>query len=431
MSSAEIGFIGFIVLLIFVFAGIHIGFSLIVVGLLGCLAIGGLGFALSTANIVPFTIISDASFAVVPLFLLMSDFVSTSGIGRQAYETARTWLGHIKGGLAMATVGGCALFAAVSGSSMATAVMMGKIAYPEMKRYNYSSELSAGCISSGGTLGIMIPPSVAFVMIGILTEVSIGKLFIAGILPGITQAILYIATIWIMCKIKPDLAPIAPSTSQKEKITSLRLIWPIAVLFFLVMGGLYAGIFTGTEAGAIGAFGALVLAVLRRQMSKKDFTSSLQNTVQTSAMILLLLVGAFVFNRFMAISRIPFIASVLIADLGINRYIILAIILIFYIIMGMFLDIMSIIILTVPFLFPTILALNFDPIWYGVLMCRVVEMGFISPPYGINLFVLVGVTGIPLGVMYRGVIPFLIADIVHLILLVIVPAFSLFLPNMM
>jgi C4-dicarboxylate transporter DctM subunit len=431
MSPAEVGLIGFGILLICIFLGIHIGFSLIVIGFLGSLFVSGITAALANASIVPFAQVSDANFAVIPLFILMSEFIAAGGIGAEAYLTARAWVGHFKGGLAMASVTACGLFAAVSGSSMATAMVMGRMAYPEMKKYNYSDEMACGCIAAGGSVGIMIPPSIQFIIIGILTEVSIGKLFMAGIIPGITQVLFYIITIFIMCRIKPSLGPAAINLPMKEKVATLRLTWPVILLFVIVIGGIYGGIFSAQEAGAVGAFGALVVGIARRQLSRSAFNSSLRVAVKTAGMLLLLLIGAFIFNRFMAVSRIPSLASEWIVGLGYNRYIILVIVLILYIILGMFLDITAMLILTVPVFFPTMIALKFDPVWYGVLMCRVSEMGFISPPFGLNLFGLVGVINVPLGVMYKGVIPFLIADCLHLAFLVVFPIISVFIPNLM
>jgi C4-dicarboxylate transporter, DctM subunit len=431
MSPAVIGLIGFGILLVCIFLGVHIGFSLIVIGLLGALAISGISAALANASIVPFSQVSDPNFAVMPLFMLMSEFISAGGIGAQAYVTARAWFGQLRGGLAMASVAASGLFAAVSGSSIATAIVMGRMAYPEMKKYAYSDELSSGCLAAGGSLGIMIPPSIQFIVIGILTEVSIGKLFMAGIIPGLTQVIFYIVTIAIMCRIKPSLGPAAINLPMKEKVATLKLTWPVVLLFIVVIGGIYGGIFSPQEAGAIGAFGALLVGLTRRKLSWSTFYNSLKSAVKASGMLLLLLIGAFVFNRFMAVSRIPTIASQWIVDLGINAYYILIIVLFLYIILGMFLDITAMLILTVPIFFPSMVALGFDPVWYGVLMCRVSEMGFISPPFGINLFGLAGVIDVPLGKMYRGVIPFLVADTLHLALLIAIPAVALFIPNLM
>lgn len=431
MSPEEIGLIGFAILLVCIFLGVHIGFSLIVVGFFGCLVLSGITAALANASIVPFAEVSNAGFAVIPLFMLMSEFIAAGGIGAEAYLMARAWIGHLKGGLAMATVGACAIFAAVSGSSMATAMVMGRMAYPEMKKYNYSDELATGCICAGGSIGIMIPPSVQFIVIGILTEVSIGKLFIAGIIPGITQALFYAIAIGIMCKINPKLGPAAINLPMKEKMGTLKLTWPVILLFLVVIGGIYGGVFTAQEAGAIGAFGALLIGLARRHLSRSSFNDSLKAAVKSTGMLLLLLIGAFVFNRFLAISRLPDVTSEWIVGLGLNRYAILIIVLILYIILGMFFDITAMLILTIPIFFPAMVALKFDPVWYGVLICRVSEMGFISPPFGLNLFGLVGVIDVPLGKIYRGVIPFLIADVVHLALLVSIPAMTMFIPNLM
>jgi C4-dicarboxylate transporter DctM subunit len=431
LNPSIIGLIGIGILLVCVFIGVPVGFALIIIGFLGSFALAGFGIALAGVGIVPFAITNDANFAVIPLFLLMSEFISASGIGSEAFRVARAWIGHLRGGLAMATVGACGIMAAVSGSSLAVAVVMGRMAYPEMKKYNYSSELASGCIAAGGSLGIMIPPSVAFIIIGILTEVSIGKLFIAGILPGISQILFYWATIYIMCKRNPSLGPASLNLPLKEKVETLWLTWPVILLFGLVIGGIYAGVFTATEAGAIGAFGALIVALGRRSLTGQAFGNSLKNTVKSAAMLMLLLIGAYIFNRFLAVSRIPFTTAEWIAGLGIDRYIILIIILILYIILGMFFDIIAIIILTVPILFPIITAFHFDGLWYGVLMCRVAEMGFISPPFGINLFGLTGVIKVPLTTIFRGVIPFLVADCFNVALLVGIPSIALFLPSLM
>jgi C4-dicarboxylate transporter DctM subunit len=308
---------------------------------------------------------------------------------------------------------------------------MGKIAYPEMKRLGYSSSLSVGSCAAGGTLGILIPPSMGFIIIGILTEVSIGKLFIAGIIPGILEVVFYGATIYIICKLNPTLAPAGPKTTLKYKVSSLKLTWPVVLLFILIIGGIYAGVFTPTEAGGIGAFGALVIGLAKRQLSRKGINDSLIETAENAAMIIILLIGAFVFNAFLAITRIPFVASEYIIALGLPKYIVLFIILIAYIILGMFFDIYAILILTIPILFPTIVALGFNPIWYGVIMVRVIEIGLITPPFGINLFGLAGIVDVPAGTMYRGIIPFVISDICHVALLIAIPSLSTFLPGLM
>jgi tripartite ATP-independent transporter DctM subunit len=431
MSSPLIGFIGILILMAMVVVGIPISFSLIAMGFAGVLLICGAGPALTNMAVVPFGLTNDHTFAIIPLFLLMSAFIANSGIGEEAYDTARAWVGHIRGGLAMATVAACGLFAATSGSSMACAMAMGKVAYPEMKRLKYDSGLSAGCIAAGGSLGILIPPSLGFVVIGILTEVSIGKLFIAGIIPGILEILFYFVTIYILCRINPMLGPSIPSLPLREKVKSFQYTWPVGLLFLLVMGGIYAGAFTPAEAGGIGAFGALAVGLMRGKLSRAVFIGSVKETVVMTGTILLLLIGAFTFMRFLAVSRIPFVLSEYIATLEVSRYIILIIILLAYTLLGMFFDVMGIITLTIPIIFPTIVALDFDLIWFGVILVRVAEVGFISPPFGLNLFGLLGVIDLPAETLYRGVIPFIIADVFHIALLLAVPWLSLFLPNMM
>ena len=431
MSQTEIGLIGIVILIVLLMMGVHVGFCLIIVGFAGYAIIGGLDAAISNMAILPFDKLNNYHFAVLPLFLLMSAFVSQSGIGKEAYEAARAWLGQFKGGLAMATVGGCGLFAACAGTSLAGSVVMGKIAYPEMKRLGYSDLLTAPTISAGGTLGILIPPSMGFVLIGILAELSIGKLFIAGIIPGITEIIFYLVTIFLLCKIHPSYAPSGVKTTWQEKAWALRLTWPVILLFCLIMGGIYFGIFTPTEAGGIGAFGALILSLAKRQLSLKGFWLALMDTGKMTAMIIIMLVGAYTFNAFLAITQIPFTLSEFIVDLPVPTYIILAALLIFYIICGMFFDIIAILILTIPVIYPTVDALGFNLIWYSVLMVRIIEIGMITPPFGINLFGLAGIINVPLGTLYRGIFPFVIADVLNITLLASFPILSTLLPSLM
>ncbi|MFH1647839.1 MAG: TRAP transporter large permease [Chloroflexota bacterium] len=431
MTPTEVGLIGFALMLILILMGVNVAFCLITLGFIGLAMIIGINPALSSVAIIAFERGSAYEFAVAPLFLLMSAFVSRSDIGKEAYEWARTWVGQFKGGLAMATSGACGLFAACCGSSLASAVAMGRIAYPEMKRHNYDSKLSTGIIAAGGTLGILIPPSMGFILIGILTQMSIGKLFIAGIIPGIICVGFYIVTIYIMCKINPSIGPASPKTTLKQKIGSFRLTWPVLALFLLVIGGIYGGIFTPTEAGGIGAFGALVISLVRRQIDKTGIWECLLDTAKMSAMMMALIIGAFIFNQFLAVTRIPFVASEWVTGLGLNRYYILIIIIFLYLILGMVFDIYAILILTLPIIFPTMMALGFNPIWYAVIMVRVIEVGLISPPFGINLFGLAGVVDVPMGTLYRSVVPFIISDILNIALLIAVPSLSTFLPEIM
>jgi len=431
MGQTEVGFLGIIVLMVLLLAGVHIGFGLVLIGFLGFAAIGGVGAAISNLAILPFDRLNDYHFAVLPLFILMGSFVSYSGIGRDAYEMARTWMGQLRGGLAMATVFGCALFAACAGNSSAGSIVMGQVAYPEMKKMGYSRQMSSGAIAAGGTMGILIPPSMGFVLIGILTELSIGKLFIAGIIPGILEAVFYIITIYLLCKFNPSLAPTMPKTTVKEKVWAVRLTWPVILLFILIMGGIYGGIFTPTEAGGIGAFGALVIGLSKRRLGVRGVWESLMECTRMVGMIIIMLIGAYMFNAFLAITQIPFTISEFIASLPVPRMVVLVAIIIFYVICGMFFDVIAVLILTIPILYPLMDALGFNLIWYSVIMVRIIEIGMVTPPFGINLFILTGVINEPLGILYRGVIPFVIADFCHVALLVVVPALSTTLPRLM
>ncbi len=431
MNGTEIGLIGIAFLMVLFFLGAHIGFSMLLVGFVGYIAMGGLSGAIGNLSVIPFGTMNSYHFAVIPLYLLMGEFVGQSGMGKEAYMAARAWLGQFKGGLAMATIGACGLFAAVSGSSLAGTVVMSRVAYPEMQRYGYSQKLSSAVTACGGTLGILIPPSMGFVTIGILADLSIGKLFMAGIIPGISVVVFYLATIAIMCKINPKLAPNAARTTVREKVGAIRMTWPIAILFILMLWGLYTGKFTATEAASVGAFGALLIALARRQMNGKTIWSSLMETSKMAAMMIIMVVGAFMFNAFLAITRIPFTMGEAMAALGVSRYILLGAVIVFYLIMGMFFDIYAVLILTIPIFYPAMAALDFNLIWYSVLMVRVIEVGFITPPFGINLFGMAGIIKVPLGTIYRGVIPFVISDCVNIAFLAAFPIISTWLPSMM
>jgi len=309
---------------------------------------------------------------------------------------------------------------------------MGTVALPEMKEYKYDPALATGAISAGGTLGILIPPSVVLVIYGILTEQSIGDLFIAGFLPGILEAIFYIMTIYILCRRNPLLGPAGPRTTLGEKLTSLKDTWMMLVLFLLVIGGIYVGIFSPTEAAGVGASGALFLSLLRRRMTWKGFNTSLMETLKTAAMIFTILISAMVFGYFLAVTRLPFELANVVGGLEVNRYVILLGILAVYIVLGCMMVPMAMIILTIPIVFPLIVEQGFDPIWFGIITVRIFEIAQITPPVGMNVFVIKGVAGdVPMGTIYRGIFPFFVADIIHLTLLILFPQIALFLPGLM
>ena len=433
MSPLTVGIIGFVVLIfLLLFVGTPVGVALGVIGLVGFAYLAGWGPALSLLKTVPYLTISDYGMSVIPLFLLMGALTFYAGISTELYATMYKWLGYFRGGLAMATVAACAAFAAISGTSMATAATMGAIALPEMKKYKYDAALAVGSIAAGGTMGILIPPSVTMIVYGIITEQSIGKLFLAGIIPGVLEAIFYIATIATLCRRNPHIGPRGERTTFTEKMLSLGGTWPVLTLFVIMMGGIFLGVFSPTEAGAIGALGALLFALGKRKLTRHSFYAALLETGKTTAMLLLILIGAKVFGHFLAMSRLPFELADRLALLALNRYVILVMIMAVYIFLGLFMLPMPLIIVTVPILLPLIESLGFNPIWFGVIVVRLVEIGQITPPVGLNLFVVKGIAkDIPMGTIYRGVIPFFIADMCHVSLLVALPQISLFLPSLM
>jgi tripartite ATP-independent transporter DctM subunit len=432
MTPLAVGYIGIAVLVIMLFSGIHIAVVMGLIGFLGIVYLSGWEPALSVLGAVPYSAFGNVDLSVAPLFILMGSFCFHAGLSRDLFDTVHKWLGHFRGGLAMATVGACAGFAAVSGSSLATAATMGTVALPEMRRYKYDPALATGSVAAGGTIGILIPPSVILIIYAVLTEQSVGKLFLAGFIPGVLEAVFYIGVIFIICKIKPSMGPPGPKSSFIEKIISLKGTWVVILLFLLVIGGLYFGVFSPTEAAGVGAGGAFIFALARGRLNWQNFKESLISTTKTTAMIFTILVGAMIFGYFLAITRLPFELADYIGTLPVNRYVIIVLILVLYLFLGCVMDAMGMILLTVPILFPVAETLGFNPIWFGIIIVRVFEMASITPPVGMNVFVLKGVAkDVPLGTIFRGIIPFLIADFFHVTLLVAVPQVALFLPNLM
>jgi C4-dicarboxylate transporter DctM subunit len=338
----------------------------------------------------------------------------------------------LPGGLAIATVLACSGFAAISGSTLATAATMGMIALPEMKKHKYDPALATGVVASAGSLGILIPPSSILIIYGILTEQSIGKLFMAGIFPGLLLAFLFAANIYIRARLNPELAPKGARVGFFEKILALRASWAVLVLFLLIMGGLYIGLFTPTEAAGVGAFATLILALWRKRFTKKALVTALGETMRSTAMILVIIIGAMIFGYFLARSRLPFELAKFVGSLSVSPYIILTGILILYLFLGCVMDTFAMVILTVPIFYPVILKLNFDPIWFGVIMVLVSEMGVITPPVGINVYVVHGVAkNVPLVIIFRGILPFLLMIVICIILLIAFPQIAVFLPSIM
>jgi len=431
LSPSTAGFVGLAVLLLLLFSGLHVGLVIGLVGFLGMAYMSGGDAALGLLRTVPYTTMASYGMSIVPLFILMGSFSFHSGLSTDLYWTTYRWLGRLPGGLAMATVVACAGFAAASGSSLATAATLGTVALPEMRKYKYDDRLATGSIAAGGTIGILIPPSVVLVIYAILTEQSIGKLFLAGFIPGILEAVFYMATIYILCKFNPLLGPIGAKTTFKEKVVSLKDTWGVIALFGLVMGGIYTGIFSPTEAAGIGAMGAFLFALAKGKLNRQNFTASIMETGKTTAMTFLILIGAMIFGYFLAVTRLPFTLAEIASGFDVNRYVILMGILLVYMLLGCVMSSVAMILLTVPIFFPVITALGFDPIWFGIIVVRVVEIGVITPPVGMNVYIIYGVAkDVPLYTIFRGIVPFLIADLCHVALLIAVPQISLFLPSL-
>lgn len=432
MDLTTIGIIGIIILIIFLFSNMPVGFVMGMIGFLGFSFLKGWGPGLSILVKDFFEMFSSHSLTVIPLFIFMGQISFYSGISKRLYDTAYVLMGARKGGLAMATVAACAGFAAISGSTNATAATMATVTLPEMKRFNYDMGLATGAVAAAGSLGILIPPSTIFIVYGILTEQSIGKLFVAGILPGILLSCLFILAIHLQVLKNPALAPAGPKTTALQKIKSLAGILEALLIFGSVIGGLFLGIFTPTEAAATGAFFTLFLSVCRRQLSWSDFLKSIADTTRLSCMVMVIVAGATIFGHFMAITRIPFELSNWVGNLPLPNMVIMLIIILIYLVGGCFMDGFALIMLTVPIFFPVSQALGFDPIWFGVVIVLVAEMGVVTPPVGINVYVVYGVAkDVPLEQIFKGVMPFLAALIICNLLILIFPQIALFLPGLM
>ena len=432
MSPETIGLIGLLILFTLMALRMPIGIAMALVGYVGASCIIGFNAGTAILGISPFSTARSYTFSVIPLFVLMGVFAAFSGITKEAYRTVHSWLGHLPGGLAMATVGACACFGAVCGSSLATAATMGKITLDEMKRFKYDDELATGSIAAGGTLALMIPPSMSFILYAMVTEQSVGKLFIAGILPGILLSGLFMIAIYIKVKRNPKSGPSGPKATWRERFISTQRSWAVIVLFLIVMGGIWIGYFTPTEAAAVGAFLAFISIAINRLLTKDVIILSFKDTAKTTGMIFLLVIGALVFNYFMALSKLPIALADFIIGLGVSRYIVLLVVVIIYLILGCLMDTLSMLLLTLPIICPIMFNLGFDPIWFGVIITLLIEAALITPPIGMNVFIIAGIAeGVPMYTVFRGILPFLIMMLVGLFILTIFPQISLFLPGFM
>jgi len=427
------GVVGLISLFVLLALGVPIWASLAVVGFLGFGAISGFEASLGVLGIIPFSTTASFAFAVLPLFILMGHFAVQGGIAEEMYEAVAAWLGRIRGSLAMATTTACAAFGVACGSSAATAATFTKLSLPEMERYGYSHKLSCGSIAAGGTMAALIPPSGIMIVYCIFTGVSIGRMFIGGIIPGIITAILYGGMIYLLVHLFPRLAPMPiKGASWKKKLYSAKGVGPIFLLMIVILGGIYAGIFTPIEAGGIGAFVTFLVALIRKRLGKRGIIEALRETLQSCAMILLIFIGALVFGRFITVSRIPFEISHFLGSLEIHPIFILIFILLIYIILGMFLEGVAMLALTMPVLFPIVVGLGFKGVWFGILTVKMIEVALISPPFGLNVYVVqAAAPHVRLEEIFLGILPFLLVDLVVVALIIAFPSIALWLPSMM
>ncbi|MGQ2906322.1 MAG: TRAP transporter large permease [Aliihoeflea sp.] len=431
MGVWETSLIGFASLLGLMMAGMPLAFAMILVGAAGIVAVVGWTPALGMLGQVPVSDTMRYELSVVPMFVLMGMLVDRAGMSRDLYHACHGFLGHRRGGLAMATIVACAGFAAVSGSSLATAATMGRVSMPSMRRYGYSDELASGSIAAGGTLGILIPPSVILVLYGIMTGTDIGLLFIAGVLPGFVAVLFYIGTIIVVTRLKPEAGPRTERVAMRERFARLTSVGPILLLFVLIIGGIYLGVFTPTEAAGVGAFGAFLFCLWRRVLTPAIFLECVVATARMTAILFILLVGALLFSNFVNLAGLPSALQQLVAGYGLSPLGVIIFLMAIYIVLGCFLESLSMVLLTVPIFFPLVMSLGYDPIWFGIIVVMVTELSLITPPVGLNLFILKSTIGnISLGKIYRGIMPFVAADILRLALMIAFPAIILILPQL-
>ena len=432
MSPTLVGILGLAGLFLLIFLRVPIGIALAIAGALGYWTLSGLDPTLALLGSVPFEIAYNYDLSIIALFVLMGNFAMVSGMSRDLYDMARSLVGHWPGGLASATVVGCAGFAAVSGSSLASAVTMGRVALPEMRRHDYHPRLATGCVAAGGTLGILIPPSTGFIIYALLTEESIGQLFLAGVLPGLLLTGLFMATIAILTRLNPAIGPKADRLAWRERLRSVGRSFSLIGIVFAVLGGIYFGVFTPVEAAAIGAFLTLCLTVARGRLTLDTLKFCILETVKTFAFVYLIVIGAFLFNPFLAVTQIPANLAAAMPGLDLPPVAILIVIVLGYIILGTFLEGLAMMVLTLPIVFPLIKDMGYDPIWFGALLVVILEMSLISPPLGLNVFVVKGIAeGVPMGEIFRGIIPFWGAMLICAALLIAFPDIALILPETM
>jgi C4-dicarboxylate transporter DctM subunit len=432
MSPETVGIIMFGLVFILMFAGTHLGIAIGIAGFIGLVIIDSFGQAAGTVGISAYSSALSYDMVLIPIFLVMGELAFLSGLSKEGYDAAYKWIGHLPGGLAMATIAGCAGFAAVCGSSAATMATMATVALPEMRKRNYEPTLSTGALAAGGTLGILIPPSGCFVLYGIITEQSIGKLFIAGILPGLLLSAMFIISIYIVARHNPSGYPPAPKFGWRDRLTALTNSWGILVLFLVVIGGIYTGICTANEAASLGAFIAFLMAIVKKQLTTKKFVNSVVNALVTTGFIFLIIIGAKVFNVFFAVTKIPMMLAAFLSAMHVTPLVFIIMLIILFLILGCIMDAWAMLLLMVPVLLPSVKAMGFDFIWFGVFMVIMVEAGMITPPVGINVFILSGqAPDVPMYTIFKGCIPFLICMIICVAILIAFPDIALILPQNM
>lgn len=431
MSDVSVGILGLAIVLVLFLTGIELGFAMAIVGFLGFAYIVSMPAALNLLAKDFFDVFVSYGFTVIPLFVLMGQIAFNAGIAKRLYNASYKFIGHIPGGLAMATVAGAMAFKAICGSSPATAATFASVAVPEMDRYNYDKRLSTGIVATVGTLGVLIPPSVTLIVFGIITEQSIGKLFLAGIIPGVIIAFFFVVIIYGWCKINPEMGPEGAKSSWKERIASLPEVTWVLIIFLLVIGGLMKGFFTPTEAGSVGTFAVLLMALMKRDMNFKGYVKSVGESLRTACMVLMLIAGSTVLGHFLAVTKIPMMAADWIVELPFHRYTVMVFIALIYLLGGSFIDDLAFMVLATPIFYPVILKLGFDPIWFGMVIAITVMVGVVIPPVAINVFVVKNITKVPFGVIYSGVYPFLISLVVGATLLFLFPQLATYLPSVL
>lgn len=431
MDRDLVALLGFVLMLVLMVLRVPIGIAMGIVGVLGFGMLSTWTAAFNLLANVPLSVVTDYDLAVIPMFILMGAFASQAGMSKELFTAGRAWFGHRRGGLALASIASCAGFAAINGSSVATAATMSQVALPEMRRAGYDPGFSAGLIAAGGTLGIMIPPSVIFVLYGIMTDTDITQLFAAGVVPGLLAVVGYAIVVQLTALRYPAMLPVGEQHTWRERFSSLKNLWAVILLFMFVLGGIYGGLFTVQEAAGAGAMGTLLIGIVRGQLRSKTIRNALIDALRVSSAILLIVVGAFLFGYFLTITQFTQKAVEFLVHLPVGPYGVLALVMLGYLLLGAVMDELAMILLTVPVVFPAMVQLGFDPVWFGVIIVMAVTFGMICPPVGINVFVINTIAGdIPLGRIYKGTMPFIAADVIRLLLLCAFPALALWLPGL-